>query len=482
MDTSTGDTAAQDTADTDTGDVPDETGEPDTDSGEPVEGPPAYALDEAAGAKLLGEAAYDAMSEGARISVAGSTDVDGDGSADLLVGMPGSDSGAYLGGATYLIRGPISGTQSLAGADARILGTVAAGYAGHDVAFAGDVNGDGVEDVVVGAPYFGGSDMAGEAYVLFGPLSGDMDVADGGVTLVGELVDDGWHSLDVSWTGRSVAGAGDVDGDGVDDLLVGAPYYDLGRGAAYVVHGALVGDVELASAGTRILGEDGDELGYTVRRLGDLDGDGLADFAVGTQDADGTGFYLFHGPALGVSSPSDADASFRNTDGSGSGTLLCPAGDTDGDGLTDIWVNDIWDDTVASNAGGVLLLPGPLEGALDESAAVAAIHGMAEEEHAGSPAPLGDVDADGRSDLAVGAGYGGPGSVYVMLAPFTGTRTVAEAIARFEGDGDDNARSPVAGGDIDGDGLGDLLIAGPGDDDGGTDAGAVWVVYASSLF
>lgn len=92
------------------------------------------------------------------------------------------------------------------------------------------------------------------------------------------------------------------------------------------------------------------------------------------------------------------------------------------------------------------------------------------------------MDGDGRGDLAMGSGYGGPGAVYVMLAPFVGTRSVDEAIARFEGDGDDNARYPVAGGDIDGDGLGDLLVAGWGDDDGGTDAGAVWVVYATSLF
>lgn len=160
---------------------------------------------------------------------------------------------------------------------------------GWSITLPGDVNGDGVEDVVLGAVGADGAveDM-GAVYVFHGPLSGTVLVSNADATLMGE----GEESA-----GTSLASTGDVNQDGYADFLVGAYRYGgLGAesGEAYLVYGPVSGTVSLPDVGARFQGDAaGDRAGYAVAGVGDLDSDGYPDFIIGAPRSPGA--YLFWG-------------------------------------------------------------------------------------------------------------------------------------------------------------------------------------------
>ncbi|MCO4772039.1 MAG: FG-GAP repeat protein, partial [Deltaproteobacteria bacterium] len=152
-----------------------------------------------ADAKLTGESAFDFAGS----SVAGAGDVNGDGFADLLVGAPGRDEAGSQAGAVYLVLGPVSGTVSLATADAKLLGAVGGEQAGAFVNSAGDVNGDGFSDALVGASASPGDNTGvGAAYVVHGPFTGTSSLAAADASYVGAAPGDA--------LGRSGGFAGDI--------------------------------------------------------------------------------------------------------------------------------------------------------------------------------------------------------------------------------------------------------------------------------
>ncbi|MBN1337598.1 MAG: FG-GAP repeat protein [Deltaproteobacteria bacterium] len=294
-------------------------------------------------------------------AVASAGDVDADGYDDLLVGAWGNCMVASGAGAAYLVRGPVSGTLSLLDAEARIMGEAEGDGAGMAVSGAGDTNGDGFADLLVGSPQgFSPKPTAtGLAHLVLGPVSGDFFLEDAEAHLAGEASED--HA------GISVSGAGDVDSDGCDDVLVGAYTSNLGgaaSGAAYLLYGPITGDLSLADADARLMGEAAsDYAGGRVAGAGDVDADGFGDLLVSASGNDVGGAEagmasLWYGPVSGDLSLVDADARFT---GEAAGDGVCSvagAGDTDGDGRADLFIGAFSSDLGGTDSGAAYLVLG----------------------------------------------------------------------------------------------------------------------------
>jgi len=232
-------------------------------------------------------------------SVAHVPNFDGDEYHDLIVGAPGNDRGGTAAGAAYLFLGcNLVGkrTVSASDADSVMVGESENSLLGNALACAGDFNGDGLDDVIVGAYWNGrAGPMAGASYIFFGSISPAPEVLASGadLILVGEQPEDQF--------GASVAGCGDINSDGFDDVIVGAPLFDRGRregnfdgGKAYVFLGGdhLAGVINSKDALLPLLGafSDGlddnpwDRFGHSVSGCGDLNADGYDDFVVSAMD------------------------------------------------------------------------------------------------------------------------------------------------------------------------------------------------------
>ncbi|MDP2310706.1 MAG: MopE-related protein [Pseudomonadota bacterium] len=401
-------------------------------------------------------------------------DIDADGFDDLVVATMYADG--YNGGA-YVLYGPIHGDRSLDDAGYRISGSRRTYAAGRSIGV-GDVNGDGFDDVAVGAP-----DGTDKEWIMFGPITGNVELLASEIVYEGVTNSEAGHGSDLA----------DVNGDGVDDAIIGA-YEDATGGYAA---GSIFIDYGPISAGTYDLRADTDAqligdipsayAGRYIRAGEDVDGDGLGDILAAAPYASLAGpysgaAYVVYGGVTGDLDLASADGILH---GEGPGDYAgeeLALGDVDGDGLADVILGS-YNARGGSYAGAAYVVLGPASGTTELSGADVIIRGDSAGQYVGLGLAVSDLDDDGAGDLllaATGDATSGSasGSVYLFYGALSGTVTLADAGALYLGEAaaDDVGQGLVIG-DFDGDGAGDLAIGAPGERTGGSQGGAVYVKY-----
>lgn len=438
--------------------------------------------------RFLGESAYSYAGDAVAVG-----DATGDGLDDLLVGSPRENyDGASDSGAVFFI----PGGSAMSGST---LTEVASSFAvggpetelGTSVAVVPDINDDGIDDVVLGA---GGSYGGVVGYVRVHYGSPDLDLRD---PVDGRLVANLSEGV-----GESVAGLGDVDNDGLGDILVGHPLYTnegSQLGAVYLLSGPALGS-DIAPTAMWYSSRLADAyLGAAVAGVGDVDGDGLADMLMGapymraTESYQGGAFLVVaDSEPSGVMNPLDAEASFYGDEEYDRlGGEVAGAGDMNGDGLDDVLIAaDGVDSDAGNSTGAVYLFLGGASGSLQADEADAILVGKTEYQMFGtSLSVVDDLDDDGVDDVLVGEpGYydEGPsdtGKVYAFSGGFSGVIDTDDALFVIEdatiGDG---GGASVAGGDLNGDGLIDIAMGLPGIRDTDYYSGGVSLLFGGTAY
>ncbi len=389
------------------------------------------ALNGTNGFSLSGVAAGDYS--GSAVSTAG--DVNGDRIDDFLIGAPLADPNGFSSGTSYVVfggAGVVSGgnldLSALNGTNGfKLSGVAARDYSGVAVSTAGDVNGDRIDDLLIGASVAGPNGFAsGASYVVFGGAA----VGAGGKLELSAL--DGTNGFRLSGvtagdrSGYAVSTAGDVNGDGVNDILIGAPgvFFIGSTGASYLVFGGVGvgsgGNLDLSALdgtnGFKLSGVAlGDSSGGAVRAAGDVNGDGLDDLLIGAPGADpnGASYVVFGGAGVGTGgnlelSVLDGTNGFRLS--GGSGRAVSTAGDFNGDGVDDLLLGA--PGASPSGSGASYVVFGGTEvgtgGNLDLSALDGTngfrLSGVRAGDYSGSAvSTAGDVNGDGMDDVLIGA-------------------------------------------------------------------------------
>ncbi|MCB9745044.1 MAG: FG-GAP repeat protein [Alphaproteobacteria bacterium] len=429
-------------------------------------------LPEQASLALRGAAETDGFGD----IVAAAGDMDGDGRVDLAVGSEAFDNRA---GIAAIYRRALGGTLAYDEGEALIEPSSHYDNLAVDMASAGDLDGDGRAELALCAETASlEASATGVAYLFSGPgLVGAVSAEDATARFYG-LVSGDLQSCAVAAAGDvNGGGAGVLISAPGEDGASGAN----NAGQVYLFEGAQAGDVALDGAGLVLQGS-GDlvKVGESLVGLGDIDGDGLDDLLIGGSDYDRSTFrltgkaYLWTGGLSGLADVTDAEAIF--TMGEGSGTVppaLAAPGDVDGDGHVDALLG-------CPSCAAAYVFRGPLSGALGPEHADLVLDGATSSEAGRAVAVVGDVDGDTLPDLLIGApGYGGSaGRAYLVAGDATGTLLLSEALAVFSAEGS-NLRlgQSVAGvGDVDGNGAPDLLLGAPGVDGF---VGEAWLVLGA---
>lgn len=340
-------------------------------------------------------------------ALGGAGDVNGDGFTDFLIGDPSFRIARLYHGGPAITSASISFTTFDGGWPAEEYGA--------SVDLAGDVNGDGYDDIIVGGPNAGTSNQ-GRFVVYHGDTTGvDRNPAsfEFGTEAGGRF-------------GEAVSSAGDVNGDGYDDVIVGEP----GTDTVYVYHGSPTG-VEYAPDWSYTLSQSGADFGAAVDAAGDVNGDGFGDVVVGAPLYDGDGgtvdqgiFCVFFGSAAGMSDTGALSYTFPQTEAY-LGAAVAGVGDAHGDGFDDVLAGAPGYDLVQVDRGAVFGLFGDPAGV--QPYAYSHAGPSAGAAYGSSVSAAGDVNGDGFADAIVGAplhdepGTADAGYVQVLLGDPTST-------------------------------------------------------------
>jgi PKD repeat protein len=448
---------------------------------------PAGAARTAADVSLSNANGAAVLADGYRWVVREATDFNADGISEAVVS---ATDGVYVYFGSAL--GPLD--ETAATADLVLRASSAGTDFGAQLA-SGDLNGDRFPDLVVGAPLDdGGGTDAGAVFVFFGPLAPSPSVrfsSTANATFRGAAAGDRFGSC---------LALGDVGGDALVDLTVGAPLNDAAGGeggAVYVYRGAVnFAGQTTAQASVRLLANGSQNSFGAALAASDVSGDGRADVLVGAPQEGATGgnsgaVYLFRGgPTLTSRNASAAEVQISGANsGDRFGSSLAAA-DFDGDGTADLFAGAPEAKNQGTQAGSVFAFRGGA-GLVSGGAGSAAARydGESAGDRLGQSLALGDADGDGRADLLVGAPLfdlpsSNSGRAYLVLggAYLSGSIALrADTVIVAEASAGDQLGAGLALVDLDGDGRSELLLGAPFSNGGGTDTGRVYVFLGSAL-
>lgn len=415
-------------------------------------------------------------------SVSSAGDTNGDGFDDVIVGAPLYDNGEANEGVAFLYYGSSLGIQNQVGSFTLIEMNQANAQFGWSVSNAGDVNGDGYDDIIIGANLYDmpGGFNGGAGFVFYGSQTGiSLAIANA------VHIDQG-----SAQSGSAVSSAGDVNGDGYDDVIVGAPFYTYGQnneGAAVLSLGSANG----ISSGKGIIleaNQAGAEFGHAVSEAGDVNGDGYGDVIVGAHHYENNantvnegGCFVYYGSKTGVDIESAALLE-TNKAGAWLGYSVSAAGDINGDGFDDVVAGAIYYSNGQVSEGAAALFYGSKTGMGNGNPKI--IEGNQLGAMLGYSVAGGDFNGDGYSDLAVGSpsytfDLADEGAVFV----YDGSQTGLISINRVELQGNQSncqmGVSVSSAGDVNGDGYVDLIVGASKYKVGASENGAAMVFHGN---